>query len=1319
MATPDAGAGPREQFAERFALLYAEAASPPLKRVAQAVGKARLMDQRGRPVRLSPQRISDWRRGQNVPSGFAALAVVLTTLIEEACRSKPNPTIPGLYDLAVWRALHAQALASPVSVPHPAPEVGPAESVRCPYRGLASFREEDHQFFFGRETSTDMLVERLVAGLTTGGIVALVGASGAGKSSLLRAGLVPALRKGALPAEGSADWPVLVITPGEDPLSQLKERIPELAETSRLTGPSDTRAAIAAHARRCGVPGVRLVLLVDQLEELFTLCDDETQRSAFVQLLHAAGTPEMPGDPPPAIVLVGLRADFYNQCLAFPELAEALQDRHMLLGPMTSAQLRDTVAGPAKSVGLRLEAGLLELLIRDVGIRVGRTRAGEQTTYEAGLLPLLSHALLTTWQHRRSGKLTITGYRAAGGIHGAVEATAERAWAELDSPGRDAARHLLLRLTRIGDDGHDTRRRADKQRLLDQASNRSASQHALETLAGARLVTLDTDGSVQITHEALLRAWPRLRGWIEQNREGLLLAQRLEEDAEAWHSVGGDSSMLYRGARLDAANQWAGTTAPSRLAGDFLTVSTRHRRRRYWTNRAGIALVVVLALVAGATAAFADSQRKDVQFTDIVAEADRLQNVDPSLAAQLNLVAHRMRPDDQNVKGRLLSSQNVALARPLPGHAGGVYSLSFTPDGHILATAGFLNTIQLWDTSDPDQPVPLGPPLNTGTNWLSCAQFSPDGRVLVSGDGAGAVQLWDLADPRHPVPLGRPEDSGHGSVMWQAFSPDGRTLATAHQDGTTQLWAVGTDPGHPLARGEALTGHVGMARAVAFSPDGRTLVTGGADRTVRVWNVSDPAHPLMVGAPLTGHTEAVGAGAIAFSPDGRIVATGGDDKSVRLWSVGPGPAPLGHQLVGSQEQINSVAFSPDGHTLAAGSSDTTVRLWNVTDPVHPLPVGTGLPTANGAVYSTLFSPDGRTLAVGGEDGTTLLYSLPATLLTGHLSAVQSVAFSPNGRTLASGGFDDTVRLWDVTDPAGPIPLGPVESHRNQVINVAFGPSGRLFASLARGEPVQLRDVTDPRHPLPVGTPIPHAARNSSALAFSRDGRLLAISDTDQTVQLWGITDPVHPIRLGPALRIERNYVNSVAFSPDSGTLATGGNDGTMQLWDVRRPTEAVPYGPPNNPHAGQLWEVRFSPDGRTLAAASDDKSIRRWDVSVPARPVELAPLLGHAGLVNNVVFSPDGDTLASTSVDRGIRLWDLTDPTPTSESLIGHTGTVAAVAFSPDGRTLATGSRDNTIMLWDLNLDDAVHRICADSRGALSPRQWQRYLPDLPYDPPC
>lgn len=701
---------PRGLFAERFALLYAEAGDPALKRVTGSVTRSRRLDDRGRPIRISAQRVSDWRRGRNVPARFAALSVVLEVVIGEARKLRPRPLGDALYELDAWRTLWKEALASPVP---PAGESAtaagqlvssstPDDPGSCPYRGLAAFTEAESAWFFGRVRSTQALLSRLDDALETGGVVMLVGASGAGKSSLIRAGLGPALRAGALVADGTADWPVVMMTPRADPIEELVHHIPELADpldwalsrtdddlpiADHQLDPSvfadGIRAALAAYVERVGVPGARLVLIADQFEEAFTLSCDENRLRLFIQALHAVASPGAFGAPP-GVVVLGLRADFYSRCLDYPELAEALQDRQMVLGAMFAAELREAVAQPAKAVGLQLETGLADLMLRDLGVTGGRAQAGGRGAYDAGALPLLSHALLATWQRRQAGKLTISGYRAAGGIQGAVAATAERAWAELDAAGQAAARPLLLRLVHVGEDTQDTRRRSTRQELLEQAANRAPAEEALEVLAGARLVTLDA-GSVEITHEALLHAWPRLRGWIDQDRAGNLLRQRLEEDAEAWEEQGRDSSLPYRGARLENVHAAAGggiRTAPGGAAGRFL------------------AAVVGFALIAASTAALAIRQRDDAQFRQVVTEADRMRDSDPSLAAQLDLVAHHLRPDDADVRSRLLSTQNVPLATPLGGHTGSVYLTSFSPNGRVLATASYDHTVRLWDVAD-------------------------------------------------------------------------------------------------------------------------------------------------------------------------------------------------------------------------------------------------------------------------------------------------------------------------------------------------------------------------------------------------------------------------------------------------------------------------------------------------------------------------------------------------------------------------------------------------------------------------------------------
>ena len=513
--------GPRGVFAERFALLYAEAGDPPLKRVTESVTRARRTDEQGRPVRVPAQRVSDWRRGRNVPARFSGLSAVLEVLVGEARKRKPQPAIDGLYDLDAWRTLWEEALASPVTDTDTPPQ---EDSAVCPYMGLSAFGPQDANWFFGRERATNALLGRL----TENGITMLVGASGAGKSSLMKAGVLPRL-----------DKDTIIIAPGTDPLKEFALQVPELIPTLEAAADSDVPTEFAYQVQIA--VGSRVVI-VDQFEEAFTLGGDENRLRIFVQALHAAAEK--------TAVVLGVRADFYARCLDFPELAEALQSRQMVLGAMSAAEVRDAVTNPAKAAGLQLEPGLVDLMLRDLG---AHNRRGKDV-YDAGALPLLSHALLVTWQRRQAGRLTIAGYRAAGGIQGAVATTAERACADLDEPGQAAARQLLLRLVRVGDDTQDTRRRSSRHNLLEAATNLTATERALEVLTRARLITVDA-GSVEITHEALLHAWPRLRSWIDEDRAGNLSRQRLEEDAATWASSDRDSSLLYRGARLEGARQ--------------------------------------------------------------------------------------------------------------------------------------------------------------------------------------------------------------------------------------------------------------------------------------------------------------------------------------------------------------------------------------------------------------------------------------------------------------------------------------------------------------------------------------------------------------------------------------------------------------------------------------------------------------------------------------------------------------------------------------------------------------------------------------------
>ncbi|MEV5316805.1 AAA family ATPase [Streptomyces sp. NPDC052687] len=1461
----------RTAFAERLALLYKEAGNPPLKRVSEAVTRLERIDERGRPVRVSAQRISDWRRAKNVPAQFAALAAVLQVLIPQARRIRSVPVSPGLYDVAEWQRLWERAVADPVA-DRPAGETPPEEpapdlpAAVCPYRGLAAYRLEDARWFFGRERSTEALLAQLraVEDSGTGGLVMLVGASGAGKSSLLNAGLVPALRDAGARR-------VLQLVPGADPLGELCRLVPGLGDVvagapdGADDGPEFARAVREAFAAWAG-PGARPVVIVDQFEETFTLCAEEADRRTFIRLLHAAcspdgidasggrgdrgrpgepgrpggsgnhrdpgglsargrpddrdgsgdsgrrsqpghlGLPGLPGLPglrgrpgdlggpdhparaggpgspasrdtpsgpvdysalgaptgralgnespgapgnpslsspsapahpseraprtpatptepateptpaptPPVLVLLGIRADFYDQCLHHPELADALQHRHMVLGPLTTAELREAVTGPAKAVGLELEPGLAELIVREV------SSDGPRGAHDAGVLPLLSHALLATWQRRKAGRLTLAGYRAAGGIQGAVAATAERAWSGLDPAARTAARLLLLRLVRVGEDTAATRRRGTRRQLAEESADPRKTEESLEALVRARLVTLDAD-TVEITHEALLHAWPRLREWIDEDRGGNLLRQRLEEDGRAWEASHRDPALLYRGSRLEQAESWAksaGNTYLTRGAVEFLAASVRLRRRTAWLSRGAVATLVALALVAVGAAVVAFQQRDDAVFEQVVAEADRVQYTDPSLSAQLDLVAHRLRPDDAGTNNRLISIVNAPLATPLLGHTGAVYLTSFSPDGRTLATASYDRTVRLWNVADPTRPAPLGAPLAGHRSWVSSAVFSPDGRTLASAGDDGVIRLWDVRDPAHPRPLGTPLTGHEGTVYLVAFSPDGRTLASASEDRTVGLWDV-SDPGR-AGRVAELTGHRAAVRSVAFAPDGRTLAAGGDDHTIRLWDVADPRRARALGT-LSGHTETVHS--VAFSPDGRTLASGGGDDTVRLWDPAGAAdtAQLGPPLTAHTGPVWSVAFSPDGRTLAAASADSTASLWNVSDPAYPSQVGEPLAGSSGEMYALGFSPDGRTLATGSGDSKVRLWTVPTSDMIGR-----SGAFRPDGRVLATAARDGKVRLWDVRRPARPVRLGrafmPGDGGERAL---AFSPDGHLLAVQTLQRSVHLWDVTDPAHPVAAGPPIALRTRFASpdALAFAPDGRTLATAYDDRTVRLWNVADPARPVPLGAPLTGHKGYVNALVFSPDGHTLASSSADGTVRLWNVTDPARATRLDVPLTDHRGPINVLAFSPDGSTLAGGGDDDTVRLWDLSDPARGARpAATLTGHTEAVVSLTFSRDGRTLASGGNDNTVRLWDVASPAdaaPIGQSMSPNAKTGNFLSFSPAGHMLGVSSGTDTVRLWNLDVDSAIRHICATTRGVLTREKWNEYLPRLSYDPPC
>jgi WD40 repeat protein len=1171
---------------------------------------------------------------------------------------------------------------------------------RSPYRGLLPFEQDDEEVFYGRQRLTTELAVTLERQMTGGGIVVVTGASGAGKSSLLRAGLLPMLARGVQVA-GSEKWPCTIITPTKDPLSELAVALAMLGNTdaavirdglARHPGHAHlaVRQAVTAEAawRSPGRPlssadPRRLVLIVDQFEQVFTLnpgLDGEPERRAFITALCAAATTAAgPSGQPPALVVIAVRGDFWDRCAAYPELARELQDGQFVVGPMTESDLRLAITGPAEAAGLRIDPALTDTIVSDLRAAAGGDEA-------AGVLPLLSQAMLLTWENREGDRLTTRGYEGTGGVSQAVQTSAEAVYNALGAEQQALARQILQSMTVASRDGGFARRPVNRSDLSTGRADADRSQigEVLEAFAAKRLVVLN-DGTAQIAHDALLSAWPRLRSWLADDQASWILYGQLADDAAAWHDNQEDPSYLYRGTQLisirQASARWAEDPrrypALADVQHDFLRASDRAVARSTRQRRAisGVLVALLVASVAGAAFAIvaarnANQQRKIALSGQLAAQSEALDTTDPVGAAELAAAAWRLAPTAlAHVSLLDALAQPVRAVLTIGGSTNNVSAVAFSPAGNTLATADWDGTVRLWDIATHRQ---LGAPLTAGGNSADVSvAFSPDGKALATASYGGSVRLWDVATHRQ---LGAPLTASTSQVNAVAFSPDGKTLATASGN-TAQLWDVATH----RQIGAPLTASKSQVTAVAFSPDGKTLATGSGNGRAWLWDV---ATHRQIGAPLTAGKSQVTA--VAFSPDGKTLATA-SGSTAQLWD------PITHLQIGGPPNtgptdLSAVAFSPDGKTLATAGWDGTARLWAVS--IYNQ-IGGPLVNDGSQVNAVAFSPDGKTLATAGWDGKTRLWSVAAhhqlgAPLTDGGSQVNAVAFSPDGKALATGNLDGTARLWNVA------------THQRIV------------------------------EPLHTGSSL-----GVNAVAFSPNGKTLATAGY-RTVQLWDVA--THR-QIGRPLtpRPSGGGVFSLAFSPNGKTLATGSGAGTVQLWDVASHQKiGVPlavHGSAANGSAAYgssatygnaVYGLAFSPNGKTLATASEAGTVQLWDVATHQETgVPLAP--HGSGYATAVVFSPGGATLATTWQDGTARLWDIATHQQIGGPLTADNAELFGLAFSPKGAILATASWDGTARLWNVTFPgDLVRAVCGISGGKSMPvQEWNSDVQSEPYVRAC
>jgi WD40 repeat protein/energy-coupling factor transporter ATP-binding protein EcfA2 len=1145
----------------------------------------------------------------------------------------------------------------------------------CPYRGLAPFGIEHATWFHGRGDA----VQR-VAGSLTQRAVLLLGPSGSGKSSLVNAGVLAEVTAGRA-ATGSDTWCVISARPGQGLLGELDQ--------AGLTGASTLGLADAVQARVTSLPpGSRLLLVIDQFEEIFTDTDARGLLRQLDDLVHS---------PAALTVVLVMRDDFYAQlAAASPQLLQSLAAGMVnVSASLARSEVEDIIAAPAATVGLRFEPGLVAQMIADL-----ESLADEHHDRQIPItvLPLLELSLLQLWERRADGRLTHDGYQRIGRLSGSLTSRCDQSVAALDLTHQPIARRLLTALVRPADLERNipaVRRQVPLDELRDLAADHDqqdqpaveAVLHALTTatpliITHAQPGRPDAPPVAELIHDSLIRDWATLRDWIRQDSRFHDWLRRADDQRHRWSETTNNADLL-RGSDLTEGLDWYGKRRLPSTTTTFLKASERAATARVRRTRITIAAMAVLLVVSVTAAAVAFSQRQqavDAQRTalsrQLAAQSQAVASANPELSELLAAYAYRAAPTSEALSMLATSYESIRpFRRTLAGHTDAVYSLAFSPDGRTLATGSVDNTVRLWDVTTGASRLTI-----TGhTKVVFSLAFSPDGRTLATGSVDNTVRLWDVTTGTSRRTL-----TGHTDAVWSvAFSPDGNTLATGGHDRTVRLWNVATG-----SSSRTLTGHTGMVRSLAFSPDGGTLASGSVDRTVRLWDVATGSSS----RTLTGHTDAVNA--MAFSPGGDTLATSSRDNTMRLWDVATGTSR--RALTGHTDPVNAMAFSPGGETLATGGQDNTVRLWDVATGG----IRRALTGHTNVIFSVAFSSDGGTLAAGGQDNTVRLWALATDTgrrtLTGHTGAVSSVAFSPSGETLATGSADKSVRLWDVrTGTSGRTLTG----HTADVSAVAFSPSGGTLATGGFDKSVRLWDVA-------TGTSTRTLTGHTGTLwsvRFSPDGNTLASGGVDHTVQLWDVATGTSRRSLAG----HTEAILSVAFSPDGSTLATGSADNTVRLWDVS--TGAISRTLTG--HTNTIVSVAFSPDGNTLATGSADNAVRLWDVATGA---SRRTLTGHTDAVYSVAFSPDGTTLATGSADTTVQLWDVATGT-SGRTLTGHTDVVYSVAFSPDGTTLATGSADNTTTLWSTSVPDAtsmIQKICAAVGHDLSTDDLNAYLPD-------
>ncbi len=1184
----------------------------------------------------------------------------LDAIIEHATAKDPLARYANVDNLLVdlRQAIHGET--APLPAVAPTRELPPLTAADNPYKGLRAFGEGDAADFFGRETLIQQLLVRLGEGGDISRLLVIVGPSGSGKSSVVKAGLIPALRRGALPS--SENWYIIDLMPGAHPFEEIEAALLRIAVNpppSLLSQLKEDRRGLLRAVNRClpEDPSVELVLVIDQFEELFTLVNDEATRTALLDSLVCAVLDERSR----LRVVLTLRADFTDRPLQYVDFGEMLRQRMEIVLPMTPDELEHTITGPAEKVGLIVEPELAAAIVRDVG-------------EQPGALPLMQYALTELFERREDRTLTRAAYQQIGGVSGALARRAEAIFGELSIAGQSAARQLFLRLVTLGEGVEDTRRRVLRSEILSLtlAEEEIAIENILEALGRARLLFFDRDlqtrgPTVEVAHEALLREWSRLRIWLDESRDDLRTQRRLAIAAGEWAQSGQEAGFLASGSRLDQfeslAQKGSMALTPSERAYLDDSLAERHAqqvaeaaRRQHEAalekrSRAFLrSLVVVLTLAAAillGLSSIAYRQARLANARELAAAASNNLQVDSERSLLLAMEAIRTQDiwEARNVLHQAILASRLRLS--LPAHSQVAFGVAVSPDGSRFASAGMDSTIKIWKLGE-SLPLPDSQPLLTISNPIDypvsmeagghTLEFSPDGSRIAAPGSNFSARIWDATSGNLLLSL-----EGHsGNVLGLSFSPDGKRLATSSGDHTVKIWD--TASGEELF---TLAGHEYSVYVAVFSPDSRYLASGADDSTIRVWDLesSPPGKELLQLA----NDEAPGT--LAFSSDGKRLASG-VGTIAKVWEIDLSPSDATYRLAltlpGHQNSINRILFTSDNSALLTVSADGKARVWD---------------------------------AATGQ--TTLI-------LASETGAVNSAALGSDGALLLTANSDGTIKAWDIS------PAGNQEWFAFPAYRARFSLDGKRLQSMILADnntaKVQTWDLSASGASEVHSVLLDHGARLSAYSSTPDLSRYVTIG-ADNTARVWDTTSGQELISF--TLQNHTGFIFGLVISPDGTRMATGSDDGAAMIWDLSNGQRILTLSGHQGPIRGLAW----SRDGLRLATASFDNTARIWDARSGQLLHELA---GHSGLVISVTFSLDGQLLATASDDTTARLWDASTGKEIL-TLAGHASTVFGVDFSPDGKYVATGGVDGTCKLWDVHTGESLLTL---------PGFWAYFSPD-------